>query len=211
LYNPPMQKNILFMIFFCLTVIFTGNSFAREYVVNKIIDGDTIRLDTGETVRYLGIDAPEVYVKGKGAEFYARDAARYNRKLVLMKKVRLEYDIEKKDQYGRLLAYVFVKNTFVNAELVKLGYAKVMIKPPNLKHKDLLLNNQKKAMAEERGLWQEKKKETEKIYTGNKRTYILHRPSCPEADKISKKNRIIFRSRFDAIKVGYSPCRKCKP
>ncbi|MCX5806170.1 MAG: thermonuclease family protein [Proteobacteria bacterium] len=206
-----MKKTGVFAILLYLIMVLAGNSFAKEYVVNKIIDGDTVRLDTGETVRYLGIDTPELSKKGIGAEFYAREAAKYNKKLVYMKKVRLEFDVEKKDQYGRLLAYVFVKDLFVNAELVKLGYAKVMVKLPNAKYKDMLLNHQKTAMDEERGLWQEKKRETEVSYVGNKRTYSLHRPSCTMTDKISDKNKIIFRSRFDAIKVGYSPCKQCKP
>ncbi|HPP06746.1 MAG TPA: thermonuclease family protein, partial [Syntrophorhabdaceae bacterium] len=154
---------------------------------------------------------PELYVKNGGAEFYAKEAARYNRKLVFLKKVRLEFDEEKKDQHGRLLAYVFVKNIFVNAELVRLGFARALIKPPNTKYKDLLLSYQKKAMDEERGLWQETKKDTEMVYIGNKRTYVLHRPNCPLTKKISEKNRIIFRSRMDAIRIGYSPCKQCKP
>ncbi len=194
-----------------LAVIFADASFAKDYVVTKIIDGDTVQLDSGEIVRYLGIDTPEIATKDSGPEFYAREAARYNKKLVFMKKVRLEFDVEKKDQYSRLLAYVFVKDVFVNAELVKHGYAKAMVKPPNLKYKDTLVNYQKKAMDEERGLWQEKKRESESSYVGNKRSYLLHRPSCKLVGKISDKNRIIFRSRMDAIRIGYSPCKECKP
>jgi len=195
-----------FIVFFL-----SHNVYAKDYVVKKVIDGDTIQLDTGETVRYLGIDAPEVFTKGGGAEFYAREATRYNKKLVFMKKIKLEFDVEKKDQYGRLLAYVFVKDVFVNAELVRHGYAKAYIKPPNVKYKDLLLTNQKKAMDEEKGLWQEKKRDTETSYIGNKRTYTLHRPSCPSAKKVSDKNKIIFRNRMDAIKIGYTLCKQCKP
>jgi len=202
----------LTLLFVSFIVFFLShNVYAKDYVVKKVIDGDTVQLDTGETVRYLGIDAPEVFTKEGGAEFYAREATRYNKKLVFMKKVRLEFDVEKKDQYGRLLAYVFVKDVFVNAELVRQGYAKAYIKPPNIKHKDILLANQKKAMDEEKGLWQEKKKDTEASYIGNKRTYTLHRPSCPLAKKISDKNNIIFRNRMDAIKIGYTLCKQCKP
>ncbi|OPX97597.1 MAG: SPBc2 prophage-derived endonuclease YokF precursor [Syntrophorhabdus sp. PtaU1.Bin002] len=194
-----------------LALVCVGLSYGKDYVVRKVIDGDTIQLESGETVRYIGIDAPELYIKDGGAEFFAREAARYNKKLVFLKKVKLEFDAEKRDNYGRLLAYVFVKNTFVNAELVKLGYAKVMTKPPNTKYKDILLAQQQKAMDEERGLWQEKKRDTESSYIGNKRTYTLHRPSCSYAKKIPDKGRITFRSRVDAIKVGYTPCRYCKP
>jgi len=196
----------LFLALVCVSL-----SYGKDYVVRKVIDGDTIQLESGETVRYIGVDAPELYVKEGGSEFFAREAAKYNKKLVFLKKVKLEFDAEKKDSHGRLLAYVFVKNTFVNAELVKLGYAKVMVKPPNTKYKDILLAQQQKAMDEERGLWQEKKRDTESSYIGNKRTYILHRPSCSYAKKIPDKGRIMFRSRVDAIKVGYTPCRYCKP
>jgi micrococcal nuclease len=184
---------------------------AKEYIVTKIIDGDTIQLENGEVVRYIGVDAPELRTKEGVSEFYAKEAARYNKKLVFLKKVRLEYDVEKKDPNGRTLAYVFVKNIFVNAELIKLGYARAIIKPPNVRYKDLFLSLQEKAMKEERGLWQEKKPDTESFYIGNKRTYVFHRPSCKYAEKISEKNRIIFRSRFDAIRIGYSPCRQCRP
>lgn len=201
---------ILLIVSLTLFVL-SHNVYAKDYVVKKVIDGDTIQLDTGETVRYLGIDAPEVFTKGAGAEFYAREATRYNRKLVFMRKIKLEFDVEKKDQYGRLLAYVFVKDVFVNAELVRHGYAKAYIKPPNVKYKALLLANQKKAMDEDKGLWQEKKKDTETSYIGNKRTYTLHRPSCPLAKNISDKNKIIFRNRMDAIKIGYTLCKQCKP
>lgn len=198
---------------FCFFLVFLSVSpvMSKDYVVNKVIDGDTVQLESGETVRYLGIDAPERFRKEGGAEFYAAEATRFNKKLVFMKKVRLEFDVEKKDQYGRLLAYVFVKDVFVNAELVKHGCAKAYIKPPNEKYKNLLLANQKKAMDEEKGLWQERKKDSETNYIGNKRTYTLHRPSCKFANNISDKNRIIFRNRMDAIKIGYKLCKQCKP
>jgi len=195
------------LFFLCLT----GVSHGKDYVVRKILDGDTIQLETGEVVRYIGVDAPELYLKEGGSEFFAREAAKYNKKLVLLKKVRLEYDAEKKDRSGRILAYVYVKNVFVNAELVKNGYARAAIKPPNTKHKETFLDLQKKAMEEEKGLWQERKRDTESYYIGNKRTYVLHRPSCKLVLKIPEKSKIVFRNRLDAIKIGYVPDKACKP
>lgn len=199
------------LLFLVLSMVFINASYGKEYVVKKVIDGDTIQLESGETVRYIGIDSPELYTKESGAEFYAKEAARFNKKLVYMKKIKLEFDQEKQDSHGRMLAYVFVKNTFVNAELVRQGYAKAMVKPPNTKYKDVLLAQQQKAIDEDKGLWQEKKQETESSYVGNKRTYTLHRPSCSYVKKIPDKSRITFRSRADAIKIGYTPCRYCKP
>jgi len=192
-------------------VLLVPHVHAKEAVVAKVIDGDTIVLETGEHVRYLGIDAPELDKQQGGPAFYAREAAKYNKQLVLLKKVRLEFDVEKKDAYGRLLAYVFVKDLFVNGELVKRGYAQAMIKPPNVKYRDLLVKYQNEAMSKEIGLWQEKKTDTASQYVGNKRSYVFHRPDCSYAAKVPEKNRIIFRNRLDAIKVGYAPCKRCKP
>lgn len=195
-----------------LSIFFTPfDALPKDYVVNKIIDGNTVQLDTGEIVRYIGVDAPDRNHKTGESEFYARQAKAYNQKLVLLKKVKLEFDKEQKDDSGRLLAYVFVKNTFVNEELIKNGYARAKIVPPNIKYKRLFLDHEAKARQSERGLWQEKKEDTEKYYVGNKRNYMLHRPSCKQVNNIPEKNKIIFWNRSDAIRIGYIPCKACKP
>lgn len=205
------MKYIFLFIALVLSFLLPDIADSKDYVVRKIIDGDTIQLDTGETVKYLGIEAPKLNTKEGGPEFYARDAARYNKRLVFMKKVRLEFDRDKKDPQGRLLAYVFVKNLFVNAELVKLGYARAAVRSPNIKYQETLARLEKKAIEEDRGLWQETKKDTESFYVGNKRTYTLHRPSCKYVGKIPAKDKIIFRNRADALKIGYTPDKYCKP
>src|SRR5208337_3312210 len=89
----------------------------QEVLVTKVIDGDTIQLENGDIVHYIGISAPHLKNKEGGNEFFAREAVREDKSLVLLKKVRLEFDVERKDQEGRLLAYVYVKNLFVNAEM----------------------------------------------------------------------------------------------
>lgn len=205
-----LRKFILFALFITLTLC-SCNAFAREYVVKKILDGDTIELDSGEIVKYIGVDAPQRNRKEGTSEFYGKEAVRFNKRLVFMKKVRLEFDQQKKDPQGRLLAYVFVKKTFVNAELIKNGCAKANVVSPNVKYKGILLEAEKKAIEEDRGIWQEKKKDTEESYIGNKRTQSFHRPSCKNAAKVPEKNKIIFHNRSDAIKIGYIPCKVCKP
>jgi micrococcal nuclease len=205
------MKSIILFILFALSLLLPGPADSEDYIVKKVIDGDTIQLDTGETVKYLGIEAPQLKTKEGGAEFYAKEALKYNKRLVFMKKIRLEFDHNKKDPQGRLLAYVFVKNLFVNAELVKLGYARASVKPPNIKYRKMLADLEKKATEGEKGLWQEKKKDTESYYVGNKRTYTLHRPSCKYVSKIPAKDKIIFRNRADALKIGYTPDKYCKP
>jgi len=116
-------------------------------LVTRVIDGDTIEIEGGYRVRYIGIDAPEK------AEPYYWEALQANRDLVEGKKVWLEKDVEDRDRYGRLLRYVWVDNTMVNAELVRLGYAYSYSYPPNLKHQTYLLQMEQEAREHKRGLW----------------------------------------------------------
>ena len=89
--------------------------------VTRVIDGDTIIIDGGYRVRYIGIDTPEVYPV---VEAFGIEAWQANRRLVEGREVRLQSDVSETDKYGRLLRYVYVDNTFVNAELVKQGLAR---------------------------------------------------------------------------------------
>jgi endonuclease YncB( thermonuclease family) len=206
-----MYRILVIALIFVALCSSPGQAREKEFVVTKVIDGNTVMLENGDTVRYLGIDAPHLKKSEGGPQFYAREAAKFNKSIVLLKKVRLELDVDKKDAQGRILAYVYVKNVFVNGELVRLGYARAAVSPPNVKHRDLLLRYQKEAAVRYAGLWQEGKNQTNPYYVGNKRTYTFHKPSCPLSDKIPEKNRIIFRNRADPIRIGYVPCKQCKP
>ena len=124
-------------------------------VVQRVVDGDTVVLIGGERVRYIGVDTPELHHPRKPVEWYAREAAEFNRRLVDGKRVRLELDVQKRDRYQRLLAYVHLEDgTFVNAELLRQGYAQLLTIPPNVKHVDLFVQMQKEAREAGRGLWQ---------------------------------------------------------
>ena len=126
---------------------------SSRYFVSRVIDGDTILLANKERIRYVGINTPETNHPSKPVEWMGKEAKEYNRGLVEHKWVYLEFDIELRDKYGRLLAYVFVDDTFVNAELVKQGYAQVLTIPPNVKHTGLFLDLEREARAAKRGLW----------------------------------------------------------
>lgn len=126
----------------------------RWEFVRRVLDGDTVLLASGERVRYIGVDTPEMHRRGKPVEPYAREAKEFNRRLVEGKWVRLELDLEQRDRYGRLLAYVYLEGgTFVNAELLRYGYARLMTIPPNVKHGELFSRLQKEAREAKRGLW----------------------------------------------------------
>jgi len=121
-----------------------------------VVDGDTIKVRLGgevETVRYIGMDTPETVHPTRGPEPYGEEASEQNRQLVAGERVRLEFDVEKRDRYGRLLAYVYVDTLFVNAELLRRGYAQLMTVPPNLRYVDLFRRLQTEAREAGRGLW----------------------------------------------------------
>ncbi|MEN3203395.1 MAG: thermonuclease family protein [Atribacterota bacterium] len=124
-----------------------------EYIVVRVIDGDTIELNTGEKVRYIGINTPELHHPQKGVEYFAREAYEANRRMVEGKRVRLEFDVQKRDRYGRLLAYVYVGDIMVNEWLVANGYAQVATYPPNVKYADRFRKLEEEARRLKIGLW----------------------------------------------------------
>ena len=103
--------------------------------VIRITDGDTIKVDINGVeydVRYIGINTPEIaHSAGQTDEPCGRDATEANRRLVEGQPVRLERDVSETDRYGRLLRYVYVGDTFVNAELVRQGWAESASYPPD--------------------------------------------------------------------------------
>ncbi len=118
--------------------------------VTQVIDGDTIVIEDGSRVRYIGIDTPEVYPVPQAFGIKAWQA---NRELVEGKIVRLERDISQTDRYGRLLRYVYVDDIFVNAELVRRGLARVKAYPPDTKYHDYLEELEAEAKQAGRGMW----------------------------------------------------------
>jgi len=117
--------------------------------VSRIVDGDTVVLSTGERVRYIGMDTPEM----NPLEPFAKEATEANRQLVEGKTVRLEKDISETDRYGRLLRYVWVDNMMVNLELVRRGLAEAHAYPPDVRYQALLEAAQVEAKLAGRGMW----------------------------------------------------------
>lgn len=145
----------------------TGNY--DSVFVERAVDGDTLKLSNGDKVRLIGIDTPEMHESEKlyrdsrksgqdarTIQALGRKAYAFTRSLVEGKTVRLEFDVEKRDKYKRLLAYVYLSDgTFVNAEIVKQGYASLMTYPPNVKHADEFLQLYRQARENKIGLWKE--------------------------------------------------------
>lgn len=130
------------------------SSSEERALVIRVVDGDTIELSTGEKVRYIGIDTPELR-SSSGPECFAVKAKEINKELVEGKTVRLEKDISDKDRYGRLLRYVYIDDLLVNEELVKEGYALAASFPPDIALQSLFVSRQIEARENSRGLWSE--------------------------------------------------------
>ena len=119
----------------------------EQALVASVIDGDTVELVDGRRVRYLGIDTPEV------GEYYADEATARNRDLVEGKTIELQRGSRERDEYGRLLRYVYVDGVFVNAELVAEGYATAYIFDPDDRYSQILVQLEQYARMREVGLW----------------------------------------------------------
>jgi micrococcal nuclease len=121
--------------------------------VVAVLDGDTIVISGGEKVRYAGLNTPETHHPDKLPEYCGQEASEANRRLVAGKTVRLEFDEGGRDKHGRLLAYVYVDSLFVNAELIRQGYAQVSTYKDNQRYHKEFMRLQQSAIAARRGLW----------------------------------------------------------
>ena len=129
---------------------------ADTRTVLRVVDGDTLIVEPKERVRLIGVDAPESVAPARPVECMAREASRFLSELLPTgTAVRLEYDVERLDRYGRTLAYVLVNSTglFVNAELVRRGFAQPLTIPPNVAHADQFTDLALEARRADRGLW----------------------------------------------------------
>jgi micrococcal nuclease len=140
-------------IVFLLLVIFLSTSHAQTYVVQRVIDGDTLLLNNGERVRLIGADTPETKHPRKPVQYFGMEAYQFTKQMVEGKDVRLEYDWQRRDRYRRLLAYVYLMDgTFLNAEIIKQGYGFAYIRYP-FKFLEEFRLYEREAREQKRGLW----------------------------------------------------------
>ena len=129
------------------------------YSVKWVIDGDTFRLDDGSekgvNIRLIGIDAPETRNTGnKTSHPFGAQSKAFLETMIGDSPLSLEYDVRRRDQYNRILAYVLLPDGLhINAEMVRMGYAQIMTVPPNVKYADFFYTLQTEAREAGRGLW----------------------------------------------------------
>jgi micrococcal nuclease len=133
--------------------ISTPDAQARFVAVERVVDGDTLIVEDVGRVRLIGVDTPETVDPRRPVERFGREASEFLRRLVNGRSVRLEYDRERRDQYGRTLAYVFLPDgTFVNEEIIRQGYGFAYTRVP-FKYLERFRGREREAREARRGLW----------------------------------------------------------
>jgi micrococcal nuclease len=135
----------------------TGELSAAGRVV-RVVDGDTVRVrlrDHTETVRYIGVDTPETVKPGEPVQCFGKRASAFNRRAVAGRRVELRFGRERRDRYGRLLAYAYVqgRERSLSATLVARGYGRVLTIPPNTAHARSFARLERRARERRLGLW----------------------------------------------------------
>ena len=183
-------------------------------VCTHVVDGDTIYLDNGEKVRFVGVNTPE-----RGVEGYIT-SKNFVQKLCLNKKVGIDIDDSKhSDRYGRTLGVVIVGGKNVNEMLLKEGLAEIMYMPPSefypydwANSDTHVSESHSSSSSSSHPTSSESTSSSDSAnYVGNANSGKFHEAGCTSVSKMSEGNKVFFSSRDDAINQGYQPCKRCNP
>jgi micrococcal nuclease len=193
--------------------------------VLRVVDGDTIEVSldgTKEKIRFIGVDTPEsVHPDAERNVPYGKIATAFTREKLDGQTVGLEFDVQERDQYGRVLAYVWLEDVMFNKLLLDEGHASVSTYPPNVKYVEVFTAAQK--AAREAGLGQWSYAAAPEVaapgtaagggakYIGNSRSMKVHTLTCEYGQQISPKNAVDLSSRDEALDACYAPCKVCNP
>lgn len=190
----------------------------QVYDVVRVIDGDTIVVNYNgneEKVRMIGVDTPEsVHPDSSKNTEAGVSASEYTKKHLEGKQVELEFDVQQRDQYGRLLAYVWVDGKMYNKTLLEDGIANLATYPPNVKYVDeftAIVNARNPENSDSQEKPNDPDVKDSGKYVGSLESDKYHLPGCRFAEKISEENEIWFDTEEEAITAGYKPCGVCNP
>jgi micrococcal nuclease len=209
-----------FLALLLLSICLAGLGQVRRTCV-RVVDGDTLVLDGQETVRLIGVGTPETKDPRKPVEAFGREAYEFTKSVVEGKRVRLEFDQERIDKYGRTLAYVYLDDEiFLNAQIILQGYGHAYTEFP-FKYMENFRSYER--MARELGLWGQSQETTPPV----PKSVIPNKTTPSNADVTvyitrtgakyhSSGCRYLSRSMIpislkDAVARGYTPCLVCSP
>lgn len=187
---------------------------AESAVVTDAHDGDTITLEDGRKVRYIGLDTPEVAGRNSADEPGAREATDRNKQLVVGRRVRLEYDVEREDRFGRTLAYVWIqdasgKDAMVNELLLREGMGSVFPFKETHRYAEVFGKAQATARRAGVGIWTTP-------WVGDAPYYVaynkerFHASTCDGLENATKENEVRFATLEEALDSGRAWCRNCR-
>jgi micrococcal nuclease len=160
------QKRLLysFLLLFVILAVYSVADLmsapeSKTYEVSRVVDGDTIIVvfeGKEERLRLIGLDAPEsVHSDPERNVLYGTISAEFTKAKLEGQRVTLEFDVQERDQYGRLLAYVYLDGQMFNELLIREGHAKAGTYPPNVKYDEILHEAEEQAREDALGLWEE--------------------------------------------------------
>ncbi|WP_374148876.1 thermonuclease family protein [Priestia megaterium] len=157
--------------------------------VERVVDGDTLKVKMlngkRDRVRLLLVDTPETKHPKLGVQPFGPEASAYTKKRLEGQEITLEFDVQERDQYGRLLAYVWIDNELYNEELLAKGLARVAVFPPNTKYVDEFKKIQEQARKSEKGIWSIENYAQEKGYNTDA---VKNQSSSKQKDTQSAKS-----------------------
>ena len=189
--------------------------------VERVVDGDTIIVEGVGRVRLIGVDTPETVHPNRPVEFFGKEASAFTKRLLEGKRVRLEYDQERTDRYGRTLAYVYLADgTFVNAEIIRRGYGHAYTRFA-FRYMDEFRQFEREARNNRRGLWGDvvggsnssasASPQARRSAGGTDPVYVTRtgRKYHKEGCRFLSKSKIPMK-RNEAVE-RYEPCGVCEP
>lgn len=204
------------LLFLLFSLLISSPSLGLEKqtaTIAEVLTGDTVRLEGGKLLKYIGFYAPPLQSRIPLVRIYGENSLSFNKELVLGKKVQIEWGPQILDDQNQLLGYVFLEDgTFVNLEILKAGHGRWVNTAPNLKYSGAFRKAELSARRDKKGLWKEEPQNPflHQEYIGNKTTKTYYFPTSPELDRIPQSQWMTFRSAVEAKAAGYKPCFSCR-
>lgn len=175
--------------------------------VKRAVTGDTLELESGKRIRYASLEAPDPEARDKRIQRMGLESLAFNQKLADGKEIRVEWGSRLKDENGVYNPYVFTREgEFLNEEVLKAGYAKLQIQPPNLQYAERLRDVARDAREEGLGLWAHEDPSKRKSgVIGDQMTKKYYYPDDSELYDIPKGHQVEFTSSVNAKAAGYKP------